>query len=407
MKKHILYLTQWYLKKDEAGAQRHYYNVNALIEAGYKVTVISSYVDYMNRKIPPEYIGKKFVKEVINENLNIYKIYAFPGYGKDVFSRILNMSSYAFNAFWVGILQSKTNLIIATSPPITLGLTAFFLSVFKNTPFIFEVRDLWPDSPIKMGTLKNKYLIAITRAIEFIGYKFSKAIIGLSKGICEGIKQKGINAEKVSFIPNGVDLEIYEIINQNETIIRESNDEFIAVYTGVHSTYPNLQSVLRAAEYLKDYPSIKIVLVGEGDNKPELLRMKEEMKLDNVRMFGTQSKSKIPKILEESDVCLIPYQNLEFWSGVIPNKLFDYMGASKPIITAVVKGEITDIVQDAECGICISPENPKQLAETIVWCYNNRDSISQMGKKGRNYVEEHFDRSKLTKKYVDLINRFI
>lgn len=409
MKKHILYLTQYYITENQSGGQRHFHNVNALVEAGYKVTVITCYVDYIKREVPKEYEGKKVVKEEVNENLTVYKTYAYPGYGKDVFSRLRNMCSYSYNAYLVGLGIKDIDLIISSSPPLPLGLTAYSLSFIKHKKFIFEVRDLWPDTPVQMKTLNNKFLINIAKFIEKLSYKNAQAIIGLTQGICQGIIDKNIPEEKVNFIPNGADIDIFLDIDDNKplSLVRQSPEEFIITYAGVHSSYPDLQNLLNAASLLRGYANIKVVLVGDGDNKPELIRMKDEMNLNNVHFFGMQPKKDIPKILSSSNACLISYQNLELWRGAFPNKTFDYMASKRPIISSVLEGEITDLIKKADCGICVEPSNPYKLKEAILWMYKNQDKLLQMGNNGRKYVEEHYNRNNIIKNYLSLVAKNI
>lgn len=409
MNKHVLYLTQYYLTDKEGGGQRHFHHVNALVNAGYKVSVITSYVDYISRKIPEEYLGKKVVKENVNENLTIYRTYAYPGYGKDAFSRIRNMTSYSYQAYQVAKNLKNLNLIITSSPPLTLGVTAYFLSMLKRIKFIFEVRDLWPDTPVMMGTLNNKYLINTAKIIESLSYKKASAIIALTQGMRERIINKNISPDKVYFVANGADIGIYKNIDNKKplSMIRESEDEFIITYAGVHSSYPDLQNFLNAGKLLKENKNIKLVLVGDGDNKPELDKMKEEMNLNNVHLYGRQPKQEIPKILASTDVCLVSYQDLEFWRHAFPNKTFDYMASSRPIIASVLDGEITDLIKKANCGVCINPSKPELLAEAILNLYNDRSNIDKMGLNGRKYVEENYNRSILIKKYLEIIKQFI
>lgn len=409
MKKHILYLTQYYITENQSGGQRHFHNVNALVEAGYRVTVITCFVDYIKREVPKEYEGKKVVKEEVNENLTVYKTYAYPGYGKDVLSRLRNMCSYSYNAYNVAFKIKDIDLIIASSPPLPLGLSAYCLSCIKNKRFIFEVRDLWPDTPVQMKTLNNKYLIYIAKIIEKLSYSKSCAIIGLTQGICKGIIDKGTPVDKVHFIPNGADINIYLDIDDTKplSLVRNNSEEFIITYAGVHSSYPDLQNFLNVANLLKDYPDIKIVLVGDGDNKPELVRMKEELNLNNVHLFGMQPKKDIPKILASSNACLISYQDLELWRGAFPNKTFDYMASKRPIIASVLEGEITDLITKADCGLCVKPSNPEKLKEAILWMYNNQDKLSQLGNNGRKYVEEHYNRNNIIKNYLALVEKYV
>ncbi|MDD3012594.1 MAG: glycosyltransferase family 4 protein [Candidatus Gastranaerophilales bacterium] len=407
--KHILYLAQFYLSENQSGNLRHYYHVQALLKAGFKVSVVSCYLDYMTRDISPEYQGKKVVKELIGENLTIYKTYAYPNYGKSVASRIKNMASYSWNAFLVSLGIKDVDLVIASSTPLLIGLTAFGLKFLKGKKFIFEVRDLWPDTPILMGTLRNKPLIAICKLIEMLSYRNACAIIGLTRGICKGIAEKDIPKNKIFFVPNAADLEIFSQIDQNRTmgIIRESEDEFIITFAGALSLYPNLQNFVKTAKFLKEYKNIKLAIVGEGESRPLLENIKQQFLLDNVVLYGSKPRQDIPNILASSDVCHISLGEGKLFEMFLPIKAFDYMAASRPIIGAIPKSEISEIIKKAECGICVKPNDPESLAQAILEMYKNKDKLVKMGINARKYAEEHFDRAQITNNYIEIINNYI
>jgi glycosyltransferase involved in cell wall biosynthesis len=328
----VLYVSQYFVSADQPGGVRHWQHTRALARAGHDVGVVTSYVQHKERTIPERYAGRKIVREQ-EDGLDIWRTYSTPGYGRDLRSRVANYTSFAWWASLAMLRAPRPDVIVASSPSLPVAAAAAFVARRRKARFVMEVRDLWPDSAIEMGLVKDTTTIAIARKLERYCYRRADRLIALTEGIRVGILAQGIPAAKVTLITNGIDLEIGGDIAP-ATPAGIAPDAFVAMYVGAHGTYSSLDTVLDAAKLLEARDEIRIVLVGGGDQKPALVERAATLGLRNVVFVDSVPKRDVPSWLARADVCLLPYQDRALFAGALPNKVFDYLGAAKPIIAA-------------------------------------------------------------------------
>lgn len=402
--KKILLLHQYYLGKNEGGGGRFNRMCKIWTDDGFSVTVLAGTVHYATGTKLEKYRGKWTVKEEIG-NLKVIRCFVSSSYNKNFLGRLFAYFSFFLSSLWAGIFHlAKVDIIIASSPPLTAGLTAIILSFFKKCPFIFEIRDLWPDSAIQSGVLKNKFLIKFSYWIENISYKKSYKIVVLTPAFREYLIGKRIPDEKIVFIPNAADLDLFKP-DDKYNWVRETyglDNKFVVLYTGAHGIANGLNQVLDAAVLLRDYKDIIFMFVGDGMEKKSLKERAEKLSLKNIIFVDTQPKERIVDFINVSDVCTAVLRKLEVFKTVYPNKIFDYMACGKPIIIGI-DGVAREIIEKAQCGIFAEPENSIQIRNAVLVFYNNKDLGKIYGENGRKFVEENFDRSKMAKKYEELI----
>jgi glycosyltransferase involved in cell wall biosynthesis len=301
-----------------------------------------------------------------------------------------------------GLQVRNVDVVWGTSPPIFQAFSAWLLSFLKRCPFLFEVRDLWPDFAVAMGVLQNPRLISLSKWLEKFLYRHADRVVVNSPGYIKHVKSHG--AREAALVPNGVDASMFDP-DLDTTEIRKRlglNDKFIVMYAGAHGPSNDLGVVVKAAELLKAISDIQVVLVGDGKDKPGLVEDVTTHGLNNVRFIGPVAKNEMKEMFAMADVCIAILKPIELYKTTYPNKVFDYMAAGRPVILAI-DGVIREVVENAHSGIFVPPGDSQAMAETILTMYHKRDEMKQWGKSGRQYVLENFDRSKFTEKFEQIL----
>ena len=394
----VLYVSQYFVSADQPGGVRHWQHTRALAAAGHDVTVISSYVQHKEREIPERYRGRRIVREREGD-IEIIRTYATPDYGVDMRSRGMNYLTFAFWSALAGARVGRPDVVVASSPTLPAAAAAAEFARLRRARFILEVRDLWPESVLAMGIEAPGWAISGAEAMARRCYRRADRIIALTEGIRDGLLGAGVPAGKIHLITNGVDLDI----DADPRPVDLAPGRFVAMYVGAHGTYNSLPTVLQAAEQLTDERAITIVLVGDGDRKEALVDDARRRGLDNVRFIDAVPKREVPAWLARADACLLPYQDVALFAGALPNKIFDYLGAAKPIIAAAPDGELTRLVRDAGCGLAVPPEDPGALAGAILELERDPEAAAEMGRRGRAHALQHYDRAVLARRFVDVV----
>lgn len=398
----VLYVSQYFVSADQPGGVRHWQHTRALARAGHEVTVVTSYVQHKERTVPERYAGRKMVHEV-EDGLDVWRTYSTPGYGRDLRSRV---ASYGTFAWWSALASARVkrpDVVVASSPSLPSAAAAAALARARGARFLLEVRDLWPDSAIAMGLVNDRRTIAAARALESYCYRRADRIVALTEGIRDGMIDQGVSPAKITLITNGVDLEIGAVEGAPPAPAPVPADAFVAMYVGAHGTYSSLETVLDAADRLRDLQQARIILVGGGDRKPALVEEATRRGLDNVVFIDSVPKREVPSWLARADACLLPYQDNPLFAGALPNKAFDYLGAARPIIAAAPAGELTAMVERAGCGVAVPPEDGAALAAAIRALAADREGARRMGESGRAYALEHYDRATLAARFVAVV----
>ncbi|KAF0135178.1 MAG: group 1 glycosyl transferase [Candidatus Saganbacteria bacterium] len=311
--------------------------------------------------------------------------------------------------FWAGLFQEKFDLILVYSPPLPLGIAGYWLSKIKKCPVIVNIQDLYPQTVIDLGLLKNKLLIVISRQMESFIYRNSNALTVHSEGNKGYLVKIGANEEKVRVIDNWVDTSLIQPGSKINDFSRKYglDGKFIVSFAGVMGFAQGLEVVIQAADRLKDKKDIIFVLVGDGVKRLELVKMSESLGLKNVQFIPTQLRSIYPQVLNTSDICLVVLgQNLA--TPVVPGKMLSIMAAGKAILASMPEnGDAPKIINSNNCGIVVPPDDSESLAQAVLKLYNNKTLCEQMGVNGRKAAVRDFSRNSGVDKYEILFNRII
>lgn len=398
----ILLLHQYFLDDGEPGGSRFNQFSKYWEENGHEITVVAGNVNYSTGKKQDKYKGKYITKRKISERTTVYRTYVSEAYNTSFAGRLWAYLSFMISSFIACLFHAgKQDVIIVTSPPLFVGITGILISWMKRIPMVFEVRDLWPESAIDTGVLRNKLLIRAAYLVEKLSYRFSKKINVLTPAFkLSLIQNKKIDRNKIIFIPNGADLDIFQP-GDKQNWVREQyglQDKFVVSYFGAHGVANHLLSLIQVAEICRDIPDMIFMLVGDGMEKEYLQRYVAEKELQNVLFVPPQPKSIMPDFCRATDVCVAILKKIETFKTVYPNKVFDYMSSARPIVIGI-DGVARDLVESSNSGFYVDPEVPEQIKQKLMLLYQDPVLADRLGNNGFDFVNKTFSRKMLASDY--------
>ncbi len=385
---HIVLIHQAFATLGEPGGTRHHEFSRYLAVQGHRVTVITGQVSYLTgRRTASGWVQR----EGEEAGVSILRCYTYPAWHRSFFHRLLSFLSFMLSSFIVGLSVRDIDLVWGTSPPIFQGLTAWMLARLKRTRFLFEVRDLWPHFAVAVGVLRNPLLIRLSEWLERFLYRSADGVIVNSPGFIEHVSMRG--ARTVELVPNGVDLSMFDVEEMEEAFRKENDlvEKFVVLYAGAHGMSNDLEVMLEAADQMREMEEIVFLFIGDGKEKQALMAKAQAMGLRNVRFMPPVPKTEMPKVLAAADVCVAILKPIEAYKTTYPNKVFDYMAAGRPVVLAI-DGVIRSVVEEARAGLFVQPGSPESMSQAIRKLAEDRDLGQRMGRAGRDYVAEHFNR---------------
>ncbi|MFC1723980.1 glycosyltransferase family 4 protein [candidate division KSB1 bacterium] len=400
----ILFLTPYFYPEKGAPQTRLLDYSLKLTSLGHKVAVLTTMPNYPKGRVFDQYRGKFLLREDY-KGIQIIRIRSYTSQKKGFLSRILNHLSFALLSIIPGVFIKDLDLIFVESPPLFDGITGIILSFLKRIPFVFNVADIWPQAAIELNMLNNRLLIKLSEKLEKYIYKRAEKVLIVTRGWYEFLKKRGVKEEKLVFIPNGADTSIFKP-SGNRTELRKQyhfNDNFVIFFGGNHGLAQGLDNLIKAASYLKDYPDIVFVLMGDGPLKNDLINLKNDLSLNNVHFFDPVPLEEIPAYLEAADIVAVTLKNIPLMSGWVPVKLYEAMAMEKPVITNIT-GDTENIINESGAGFSVKPDSPESIAEAVKNFYRNKNSLTGIGKKGREYIIDNYNRDKIVVRLLDLFN---
>jgi colanic acid biosynthesis glycosyl transferase WcaI len=306
--------------------------------------------------------------------------------------------------------SKKYDVILAISPPIFLGITGYLIKKKNGGKIVYNVQDLFPESALLTGKLKEGFIYNLLKKMERFVYKRADCITVICERFRQEIKVDGINGGKIKTIPNWVDTEFIKPMSREQNQFRMQRgleDCFLVQFAGTIGYSQGLEIVLEVAKDLENYKDIKFVIVGVGVVKEELVRKAEEMNLSNIKFFPTQPQEMLPYLLTSADVSLVTLKkNMSRVS--LPSKILSIMAAGVPMIASLdEESEGWKIINESNCGITVPPEEPERLKEAILHFYNKRDTIPKLGFNGREFVLKKYSRRTVVDSYEKLFQSLL
>ena len=387
----ILLLNQAFVSPDEPGHTRHFEMAQYLRKHGHELVIVASDLNYQTGQRTVERHGL-FTEQMI-DGVRVLRSYIYPTLHRSYFWRIISFFSFMFSSVWTALSVKDADLIMGTTPQIFQAVSAWFVAFIRNKPFLLEVRDLWPEFGISMGVITNPIVIALTRWLEKFLYARATHILVNSPAYKEYMLAKGVPASKITYIPYGTDVDMFNPSVDGLSVRKKLGleDKFVVLYAGALGQANDIYTVLCAAKHLNDEDHIRFVFWGDGKERPNLQSEAERLELRNVIFAGVCPKKEMPFVIASSDVCLAILQNVPMFRTTYPNKVFDYMAAARATVL-VIDGVIREVIESSKGGVFVEPANHELLAETILELSKDPQRVKQMGLNARAYLVKNLDR---------------
>lgn len=318
--------------------------------------------------------------------------------------RTMTFLRYSLSAIGVA-LRERYDVSVATTTPLTAGIPAILARWLRRKPYVFEVRDLWPELPRAMGVIKNPIMLAAMSVLEWLSYRNADRCIGLSPGIVEGIAARGVPRSRITMVPNGCDLDIFagEVVSwRPEGVAPEA---LLALFAGTHGDANGLDAVLDAALELKKAGrrDIVLLLVGNGKQKPHLMARAAELGLENICFHAPVDKRSLAGLMRSADIGLQILADVPaFYFGTSPNKFFDYLAAGLPVLTNY-PGWVAEIVSQSGAGFAVPPRDPQAFARALMAAADDRQALARMAGAAATVGEQQFRRDDLADRWVSWV----
>jgi len=397
---HILFVTPYYLPEVGAPQTRISETATRLVRRGHRVTVLTTLPNYPSGIVPPAYRDRARRHEII-DGVTVLRVWSYISPNKGFLRRILAQLSFGCLAPFLPGAKAigQPDIIIVESPPLFDAIAGRVLARQKRCPYIFTVADIWPESAIQLGILRNRAAIWLAERLEWSTYLRASAVWSVTDGIRQTLVQRGLPEDRVFLLPNGVDTAKFRPQAQAEARAELGwDDRFTILYAGTIGLAHGLETLLDAAEQLQGYKNIRIVLAGDGAARANLMAEATRRHLHNVAFMDPQPHDRMPTVIAAADACLVSLRKVPLFAGALPSKMYEAMACARPILLAV-DGEARQLVaQEAGAAMYVEPENPTALAEGILRLYNQPALATALGQRGRAFVEARFDRDQLTAK---------
>jgi colanic acid biosynthesis glycosyl transferase WcaI len=396
----ILVVSQWFPPEPGGGPARFLEMGRHWQERGHRVTVLAGIPNWPVGKVAPGYEGRLVVRERYG-GLPVVRSWVFATPNEGVVKRIVNHASFLVSAPLASLrLSPRPHAVVATSPPLFAAQAGLALARRFRVPFIFDVRDLWPDAIFALGQMQSPMARRALRLVERTLYRSASVVVAVSPRFREPILQRG--AKRVEVITNGADLHLFSP-GAPDPQLRESwggKDQFVVLYAGTLGLAHGLRTALEAAALLRDR-QVRFVFIGEGAQRAELEADAAGRGLTNVQFVGLQPRKNMADAYRSADICLVSLRALALFDAFIPSKIFEILACGRPMIAAI-SGEALAMVTNAGAAIPAEPGSAKSLAHAVEDAMESA-ALPAMGKSGRQFVELRFDRTELAERYLRLL----
>ncbi len=404
----ILVIHQNYLLPDGPGGSRFNEMARFWAQRGHEVTVIAGTVNYSTGRSATPYRGRWITREQ-DGAVNVLRCYTPATYSRGFLGRMWAFFGFMVSACWAVLRVPRPDVVIASSPPLTTALPGWVASRWRGDPipWVFEVRDLWPESAITTGVLKERSFMArFLYRLEAWAYREADRINVLTPAFREDLlRRELVHPGRIVFVPNGADVRHFQPGPRDNEARRALGwgDRTVVLYAGAHGRANALHQLVEAAEHLKSRTDLLIACVGDGPERGVLEAEVRRRGLTNLVFHGPQPKERMPAIVQACDIGLAVLQNNPTFRTVYPNKVFDYMACARPTILAIDGAARQLVCEQAGAGVFAAPEDSVSIAQRIVDLAGDEDRRRRMGERGRAWVFAHATREALAERYAVIL----
>lgn len=395
---HVLFVTPYYPPEVGAPQTRISETAAGLVRLGHHVTVLTTLPNYPSGIVPPEYRGGKRRREV-RDGVSVIRVWSFIRPNKGFLNRIVAQLSFGCLAPLLGARAvGHPDIIVVESPPLFDAIGGRLLAAIKRCPFIFTVADLWPEAAVQMGMLRNRLAIWLAERLERSAYRQATAVWCVTEGLRRILLDRGLSAEHVFMVSNGVDTGLFRPIPQAQARAALGwGNQFTVLFAGTIGLAPGLTMLLDVAERMRGQPDVRFVLLGDGAAKEDLMAEVARRNLSNVVFLDPMPHDQLPLALAAADACITRIPRVELFVATMPVKCYEAMACSRPIVLATAGGLAHHLcVQEAGAALAVDPDDASAIAEGILYLRDHPEVARDMGQRGRAYVQACFDRDRLT-----------
>ncbi|MBU3604107.1 glycosyltransferase family 4 protein [Polynucleobacter sp. AP-Kaivos-20-H2] len=406
---HILFLTDNFPPEVNAPASRTFEHCREWVKLGEQVTVITCAPNFPKGKVFPGYKNRLCQTETI-EGIRVIRVWSYITANEGFVRRSLDYISFMVAATIASLFTKKVDVVIGTSPQFFTVCAAYVVGLLKRVPWIFELRDIWPESIKAVGSMKDGVLYRSLEKLELFLYRKANRVISLTQSFKVELVSRGISAEKIDVITNGVDLSLFKPRSKNQALLKQLGleNKFVAGYIGTIGMAHGLETLVEAAEILQGIPAainIHFLVLGDGARKGVIKELASQKKLKNIAFIDTVPKSEVGDYWSLLDVSIIHLKKDPLFEKVIPSKLFECMGMGIPVLHGVL-GESAEIVNRLGVGKTVPPENPKELALELMTLPVNSASLGQMRRAALNSAGA-FERRQLALNMLQILQHHL
>jgi glycosyltransferase involved in cell wall biosynthesis len=397
----ILFVSDNFPPEVNAPATRTYEHCKKWVEMGAEVTVITCAPNFPQGQVYDGYTNGLKNEEMM-DGIEVIRVWSYITANEGFVKRALDYLSFAFTSFWAGIFKDA-DIIIATSPQFFVSWSGAALSALKRKPWVFELRDLWPESIKAVGALDDGVIFQTLEKIELFLYRNADIVIPNTPAFKRNLIDRGIDKNKIKVIPNGANLDLYAQQAADQELIRRLGfeDKFVAGYLGTHGLAHNLDFILECAASLED-EDIAFLLIGDGAEKDNLKKQASQLQLSNVIFLDSIPKNDVPHYLSIFDIALVPLKKSDTFKTVIPSKIFETAAMQVPILLGV-EGQAKELLEEYRAGLCYEPENKVDFLDKLRLLKSDAEQYRELSANGMKLARA-YDRNRLAKEMYGLLN---
>lgn len=401
----ILLISQFYAPETGAGSVRIEEFAKSWKSHGHEVTVLTGFPCYPKYEIFPGYTNK-FISREVRDGIDIIRIFTHARGKSSIFSRSLGQFLFMLFTIIGGLFAPRPDIIIASSPPFTIGFTALILGFLRRRPFVLDIRDPYPMSPIELGVVKNKTLISFLKTIERLYYRTAVRVVTVTEGFRSILIRGGCPENKCLIVANGVNtkfftrLPVFERAELKKRLGYEG--KVCVVYTGTLGRVHNIGIMVEAARVLRDDPDIHFLIVGNGVKRDSTEELIKKYSLTNFTVMDPVNRDKVKEILSMADIGFQALEDIDYIAFAHAVKLFEYMALKLPVVFSG-RGESKRLIDEAKGGITCAQDSLDEVVDALRLLKSNPDLRAELGENGRSYTEKYHDRSQLSKKFLDIL----
>ncbi|MGC2636616.1 MAG: glycosyltransferase family 4 protein [Acidobacteriaceae bacterium] len=409
----ILYVSQYFPPEMGAPSARVSELSRAWAAAGHDVTVLTGFPNHPTGIVPEAYRSKlwRLTMTERSEQVRVVRTWVWPLPNRKIWERLLNYSSFCVSAIVRGLSLDEPDCVIGTSPQLLAGVAACVIARARRAPFIFEVRDLWPESLFAVGVSgRQSLLFRLVGIVAHALYRAADHIVVVSPAFADRLEGDWhVPHDKISIVVNGVRTDLFNP-RVDGTALRAKlhlDGKFVVSFIGTIGNAHGVNVLVETARRMfQSHPDVLFLVMGEGAEKLSLQALVKDSGLSNIVILGAQPHARIPEFIRASDVCLVLLRKAEIFKTVIPTKMLEFMACGRPVLLGV-EGVAKSIVESAVAGLCVAPEDPGALADAVMTLFHDENLRTRLGENGHRFIAMHMSRTQTATDYIETLAKVI